>query len=492
MPGKPRVITKSKYLIGLQCLKHLWTVLNHPEKIPEISKSQDNIFEQGNIVGELAKSLYPGGINIPYHNFTDSIKQTEKLLPSRKTLFEASILASPNYARVDILKPSSSGSWDIIEVKSSTNVHEVNYYDVAFQRYCLEKSGIKVSKCYLMHINNQYVRCGEIDLTELFIKEDVTRESKEYGQGIETRLEKMSETISSKKCPDIKIGPHCTSPYECPLKETCWSFLPENNIFTLYRFRKAEAFKLLDSGVADIKDIPDTIQLNNNQHIQRECVKSKKPHIDKEKVIDFIKSLEFPLYLIDFETFGNPIPPYDYSMPYRQIPFQFSLHVLETPDSEPAHYSYLADGEKDPRSEILSRLKKLLHEKGTIMAYNMSFEIGRLKECAEVFKEYQDWVSKLIPRFTDLLAPFRSFSYYHPLQKGSASIKRLTPPLINKSYEGMEIADGGSASAEYVRVTFGKAASDERRQVYSALLKYCELDTHVMIDILAALKKIVL
>jgi hypothetical protein len=86
--------------------------------------------------------------------------------------------------------------------------------------------------------------------------------------------------------------------------------------------------------------------------------------------------------------------------------------------------------------------------------------------------------------------PFRSFSYYHPKQKGSASIKRLTPPLINKTYEGMDIADGGSASAEYVRVTFGNAKEDERKRIYDALLKYCELDTHVMIDILNALKKI--
>jgi hypothetical protein len=490
MPRDSRIITKSKYLIGLQCPKYFWTHYNHPETIPDSSKSQENRFEQGDVVGELAKTLYPEGIDIPYNDFNDSIEQTKKLLSLRKPLFEAGILADKYYSRVDILQPALNGAWNIIEVKSSTGLSDVHYDDVAFQRYCLEKAGIKASRCYLMHINNQYIRNGDLDPSQLFIKEDITSQAKEYSQGIETRLEKMHKVISSKKCPVVKIGPHCNHPYECLLKESCWSFLPEDNILTLYGIKKTKAFQMINDGILDVKDIPGDFKLNLRHRIQIDSIKDNKPYIDSEKIREFLDSLEFPVYFIDFETFGNPIPPYDCTMPYRQIPFQFSLHILNTPDSKPTHHGYLADGKKDPRPEILKRLKKLLRSKGTIMAYNMSFEIGRLKECADAFAEYRDWVNSLMPRFTDLLVPFRSFSYYHPKQKGSASIKRLTPPLINKTYEGMDIADGGSASAEYVRVTFGNAKEDERKRIYDALLKYCELDTHVMIDILNALRNI--
>lgn len=207
--------------------------------------------------------------------------------------------------------------------------------------------------------------------------------------------------------------------------------------------------------------------------------------------VSFLGQLQFPLYFLDFETFGLAIPPYDNSMPYRQIPFQFSLHLWETPESKPVHHTYLADARKDPRPEILSRLKGLLGKKGSIVAYNMSFEISRLKECAEAFPEYQKWVNEIIPRFMDLLVPFKGFHYYHPSQRGSASIKRIAPPLTDKSYEKMEIGEGGLASAEYVRVTFGDVLGSERQRVYEALKKYCEFDTLVMVDIIKGIKKLI-
>jgi hypothetical protein len=301
----------------------------------------------------------------------------------------------------------------------------------------------------------------------------------------------MCGGITSKKCPDVKIGPHCDDPYGCPLKEECWGFLPEHNIFTLYRFKKADAFEFLNKGILHINELPDTIAFNSNQFIQRECIRNGKEHINKEGIRDFLGQLKFPLYFLDFETFGNAIPPYDNSIPYRQIPFQFSLHEVETLDSKPEHNGYIADGKKDTRPEILSRLKKLLGKKGTIIAYNMSFEITRLKECAEAFPEYRRWVDEIIPRFMDLLTPFRGFDYYHPSQKGSASIKSIVPPLTDKSYDDMEIGEGGLASSEYARVTFGNVRGSERQRVYEALRKYCELDTQVMIDVIRALKKLV-
>ena len=95
-------------------------------------------------------------------------------------------------------------------------------------------------------------------------------------------------------------------------------------------------------------------------------------------------------------------------------------------------------------------------------------------------------------RFIDLLVPFRAFHYYHPDQNGSASIKKLAPALTKDSYKDLEIGEGGMASSEYFRVTFGKGIlGTERKRVYEALKKYCEIDTRVMVDIVKALNKIV-
>ncbi|MFA6549715.1 MAG: DUF2779 domain-containing protein, partial [Candidatus Margulisiibacteriota bacterium] len=143
----------------------------------------------------------------------------------------------------------------------------------------------------------------------------------------------------------------------------------------------------------------------------------------------------------------------------------------------------------DPRPEILKRLKALLGSEGTILAYNMTFEIGCIKQMAEAYPEYKGWATKLVKRFIDLLVPFRHFHYYHPDQAGSCSIKAVLPALTDTSYEGLEIADGGAASREYERVTFGENIDPkDRAKVRHNLEKYCQLDTQAMINVLEGLK----
>ena len=50
-----KFLTKSKYLLGLQCPKLLWITFNKPKMIPKIDEATQHIFDQGHVVGELAK-----------------------------------------------------------------------------------------------------------------------------------------------------------------------------------------------------------------------------------------------------------------------------------------------------------------------------------------------------------------------------------------------------------------------------------------------------
>jgi hypothetical protein len=179
---------------------------------------------------------------------------------------------------------------------------------------------------------------------------------------------------------------------------------------------------------------------------------------------------------------------YDNVRPYQSIPFQYSLHVLKAASAKPEHYSFLADGKKDPRPELLKLLKKLLGNSGSIIAYNAGFEKGKLADASATFIEYKDWFESIQKRIIDLLSPFRSFDYYHPDQNGTASIKAVLPSLTGKSYKGMEIADGGTASNEYLRVTFGVVDTLDRQHVRNQLEEYCGLDTMAMFWIIEKLE----
>jgi len=92
--------------------------------------------------------------------------------------------------------------------------------------------------------------------------------------------------------------------------------------------------------------------------------------------------------------------------------------------------------------------------------------------------------------YIDLLTPFRKFYYYHPLQRGSASLKRVLPALTGKGYEEMEIADGGQASVAFQTVTYGDVSEEERQKVRADLERYCALDTEGMIWIVDMLRKL--
>ena len=483
-----KLLSKSKYLNGLQCPKLLWTLFREPEKIPAPDTATQYIFDQGHMVGELAKKLFPDGIGIPEEGFIDNIKQTRKLLQQHKPLFEAGISVGNIYARVDILNPVDEHEWDIFEVKSSTSVKDVHLHDAAFQKFCCLQYGLAIRKCFLVHINNEYVKHGEIEPKQLFRIEDITEQVEELSNGILDRIEDMFKVVSANTCPDIAIGKHCHNPYDCHLEE-CWGFLPENNVFQLYRGGQ-KCFDLLEEGILSMQDIPDNFKLTGIQKLQKECVRSGKPYVDKEGITRFLSTLHYPLYYLDFETFSPAVPMFDGTRPYQTIPFQFSVHLVMNGNTEPEHFSFLAEGTEDPRSKLLVELKKVLGNEGSIVVYNQAFEKGVLKELGNAFPDYSGWVEGVYDRLVDLLSPFRSFHYYHPLQKGSASLKAVLPSLTGKSYEGMGIDNGEDASIAFQAVTYNDVPEEVRNQIREDLEKYCSLDTEGMIWIVDKLKEI--
>ena len=460
---KRRLLSKSKYLNGLQCQKYLWLLFNDKEKVSQPDSSTQHIFDEGHRIGELAKRLFPNGIDISSEDFVGNLDKTRELLSSNKPLFEPGFYADSYYSRLDILNPVGDMEWDIYEVKGSTTVKDINIHDVSFQRHCVQKAGLSIRRCFIVHINNQYVKDGDIDPRELFTIEDVTEQVDEVAGKVEDRSEEMWEVIASTTCPEVGVGPHCNDPYPC-LVTWCFECLPENNIFSLNGGGK-KCFEMFNKGIFFIKDIPADIKLSKVQQIQKICEINGQSHIDKEAIQEFVGSLQYPLYYLDFETFNPAIPIYDGTRPYQKIPFQFSLHVVNSPGAKPEHYGFLSDGTGDPRPAFLAKLKSVLGNQGNIVVYNQSFEKGVLAALARAFPEYTDWVEETCDRVVDLYAPFRSFSYYHPMQQGSASIKKVLPALTGKGYGNLDIAKGDDASLAFFNIVMGNYTKDEKCKI---------------------------
>ena len=488
-------LSKSKYLVGLQCPKLLWIHYKAKDKLPPVDEQTEAIFDQGHQVGQLAQKLFPDGINIEWDiNISEVIKTSTEMFAKRLPLFEAGFRHNRTYARVDILNPVSSNKWDIIEVKMGASIKDINYHDVAFQRYCYEGAGIPVNHCHLMHINTKYKRHGDIEPEKLLISEDVTEKIKELAEGVEERLQRMFDVIDSDKCPEVDIGPYCSDPHDCIMKDICWKklFTHKNHVFTLANAR-GRNWKLYKEGILTNDNIPADFSLTGKTRIQVDAENTGQIHVEKPVVRKFLKKLKYPLYYLDFETFGYdlPIPLIDNAGPYKHIPFQYSLHYQRSAGSKLDHHSWIWDGNGDPRKEMLTRLQKLLGRRGSIVAYRSPFESSRLRESAEAYPEFADWVAGLMPRIVDLLEPFRNFEVYHPDQHGTASMKAVLPALTGKSYEGMAISDGGQASNDYVSVMFGKSTPAQKKALFRNLEEYCGQDSLGMADIVAELQKLI-
>ncbi|MEA3229767.1 MAG: DUF2779 domain-containing protein [archaeon] len=489
-----KILTKSKYLSGLQCPKLLWITFNQKDLIPQTDEATQFTFDQGHIIGELAKKRYPKGIDIQTDDFKENLNLSKELLKKRVPLFEPAYLKDNIYARADILNPKEDNTWDIIEVKSATKVKDVNIHDVSFQKYCYEKAGLKINKCYLMHLNSSYKREDAIDPEHLFTKTDITDEVNRAITGIKERTDEMLRIIDHKKAPETDISQNCNSPYPCPLKDICWKHIPKNSIFDLSRAGK-KAFELYNDGIISIKDIPDNTRLTDKQNIQKLCELTKTIHINRHAINNFLNSLTYPLYFLDFETVSTAVPMFSGTRPYQQISFQYSLHISEDLKKDPKHHEYLAKGKNDPRIEFAENLKKVLGNKGSIIVYNQSFEIARMKEIAEAFPKHKEWVNSLLPRFIDLIIPFRNFQYYNPAQSGSASIKKVLPAVTGISYKDMDIGDGITASREFLKTNYNypdnkKPTKEDIKKVRKDLEAYCGLDTEGMLFILRELNKI--
>ncbi len=463
------LLTKSKYMNGLQCPRLMWFA--NKKQLPKPSLSDEHKFSQGHEFEEYVKQLYPDAIDLNGLDFKDNINKTKEAVKNKQTIFEAGFMTNNLFVRSDLIIPNKDG-WDLYEIKSTTKSKPQHIPDLSFQKYVLEKSGLKVNKLFLIYLNKEYVKNGKINPKELIITEEVTEE-------VDIDVNPFLDILKQITPPEIHINKDCNKPYECPLKGDCLKTLPENNVLQLTNWRVY--WKLLEEGIEDIKDISEGTKLTPKDKIIIESIKNS-PIISKEHIKHFLRSLNYPLYYFDFETFDTAVPIFDKSRPYQKIPFQYSLHI------EGEHKEFLSEG-GDPRPKLLEQMKKDLEGTGDIIVYNKSFEISVMKKLAEDFPEHKEWLEQAIDRIVDLAVPFRSFYYYDKSQKGSYSLKKVLPAVTGKDYSQLEIANGGDASMLYF-YSHIKPKLDNKDEIRENLIKYCCLDTKGMVWIVDGLGKL--
>ena len=503
-------LSKSRYTAFCQCSKNLWLSVYHPE----LAKIEDTLqarFEKGNEVGDLAMGLFGDFIDVTTYDEEGQLdlqtmieKTKEEMKKGTENICEASfsldIDGCRNYCAVDILHKTKDG-WAIFEVKNSTyksdekdTTEKLRVYtrDIAYQKWLLEKCDVDVTGVYLIRLNSNYVRHGDLDIQQLFHIKNMNEFVEEEFSQVPVNV-KRAITILKGEEPEKKIGRQCQYPYLCTFLDYCIGEIPSPNVFDLYRLNIEKACEYFHEGKITFEDIREE-NLTDIQQLQIETFLNDTEYYDPPEISKYLKKLTYPLYFLDFETMQSPIPLYDGMKPFQQITFQYSLHWIDEEEGEIHHSEFLGNSIDDPRRALAEKLCKDIPRNVCVTAYNKAFECGRIQELAEDYPDLAGHLLDVKNHIVDLIDPFRGKMVYLPAMNGSFSIKKVLPALFpddpELNYANLEgsVHHGGDAMTQYPAIA--KMAPAEAEATRKSLLEYCKLDTYAMVKIWQKLREL--
>jgi hypothetical protein len=419
-----------------------------------ISPETQKVFDSGHVVGDYAKHYFDDFVEIPRdrENYQKSFDATKNLINQKTpTICEAGFKFENAICFADIVRVNADGSLEIIEVKQSSDLKKHYLDDMAFQYYVIRNCGYTISKISLMHVDTSYIRYGEIEPKKLFKIVDYTEKIIALQKDIPQKIETFLLYSEQKDEPEMPLGKHCESPYEC--------------IFLNYR--------------SNGEGLPNT--------------KTPEENFKKKEVQEFLSNVRYPLYFFDFETwFEEPIPPVDLTHPYQQMPYQYSLHIQKSKDDDIEtleHREFLANELSVENMRALAeQLCRDIPQDAQVMAYCASFEQGCIKELARMFPDLKEQLMTIHGNFIDLAIPFRR-KYLQTLEmEGRWSIKLVLPALVPEfSYSDLEVRHGGMAIDVFK--TLPNLSPEENEKARQNLLAYCKMDTFAMVKILKKLQE---
>jgi hypothetical protein len=481
-------LTKSRYTAGLQCLRRLWLNVHEPAgwDEPESGSSEDIGLE----IGRMAHLLFPGGVLVderPWEHAA-AVARTAALMADRSVpaIFEAAFEHSGVRVRIDVLERLPRGYWGMREVKSSGGVKEHHFDDVAVQSHVLRGAGVRLSSIEILHVNKDYVRDKDgISWQEFFHRADVNAEVKRRLNGIETRLAQQFACLSLAEPPQIEPDGHCHAPFSCEHWERCTASKPDDWVFHMPNFGATRYAELEALGVDSISAIPTDFRLSPRQAIIRDVMRTSKTFVAPD-LSARLDGFGPPAFYLDFEAFLPAVPLYPGTRPYQTIPFQWSLHRVDSAGVK--HQEFLADADSDPRRPFAETLIAALGETDLPIIVYSSYERTRITELAKDFPDLAKPLHSIVQRLADLLPVVRG-GVYHPDFDFSASIKAVAPALcLDVTYEDLqEIADGGAASAAFWSMASGRTDAETSERLRRSLREYCHRDTWAMVRLHQAL-----
>jgi len=490
-----RLLTKSEFVRGLDCVRRPWLDLHRPGLKEPLSLAAKDRMETGRVIGELARTRYRNGLLVwqPGMEAEAAASKTRAALEAgANCIFEATFIAAGRLARVDVLHRDGSGAWTVDEAKSVSlkdpkKLEQGKMLDLAFQFHTARDAGLDVRRARLILVDNTYVWDGsDFDPNEMLGVVDLTDPCEKSGEMIREQASKLAQVMESDREPEVELNTHCKV---CDYFDHCHANSPKHDLIFLPHITPKAVIELRNKGYGSIADIPEDEDLTAPRRRMRDVIVSNKPFVG-EGLGAALDSIPFPAAFIDYETSNPAFPTYAGTHPYQQICFQWSAHVMSAPDSVPSHAEYLPQDSEDPRPGFCATLWETVKDCPAIVHYS-HFERTQLKAMvAQGIPLAAELLEAIETRTIDLERIILDHVYLEGF-KGRSSIKVVLPTLVpNMTYDGMLIGDGQAAAAGFRKMLATGTPEDEAKVLRRALLDYCCLDTLAMVEIYRALRQL--
>lgn len=495
----PMILSKSEYMMFLKQPAWLWLKKHDKKKLPEVGLALQAMFDNGHLFESYAEQLFPNSISLGFTNYAEYLslpKRTSDALESgTKTILQGRFEFGQITCIVDVLDKVEGNTFDLYEIKSSTSAKIEHEYDLAFQVVVLENAGLTIRNTKVIHVNNQYIRNGAIDTKAITVTTDVTENVRALIEETKRNIQDAIKTMQSHTPPGmsprfVRLGP---IDEWLEIYKALYPDLHSHSIYHLASLKPPLVGELEDLGVTLLKDIPDTVALSDKQKRQIQSTKLDQRIIDTNKIKAFIQEIRYPLYFFDYETFSNVIPQFNGIRPYQQVPFQYSLHIIQSPNAQIEHREYLHTENSHPGLPLLQKLQEDIGNEGTILVWYEKFEKSRNRELGEMFPEYADFMQRINDRIVDLMIPFAEGWFVDKDFFGSASIKKVLPVLVSElSYKELNIQEGASAQRIWMETIFDGKNLTTKEAIMTDLIEYCKLDTLAMVQLYKVLQTVVM
>lgn len=471
-------LSKSRIINHQQCPKRLWLQVNRPE-LSQTDASAQARMDTGQVVGDIARQLFPGGVLVDTPDLAQAIQVTRALLAGPpRPLYEATFEVDGVLVRADLLIPDQGG-YRLVEVKSATSVKDYYYADAAIQTWVVQRSQLPITRVEIAHIDNSFVYPGHGVYQGLLKHVDVTEDISGLIDDVPRWIHEARATLDGTE-PVALPGKQCSQPYDCPFTAYCSppvaGYPPE-----ILPYNRGLADELRSEGYADLREVPEE-RLHNDIHrriwrVTRAGTPELNPQAGEQ-----LRDLPYPRYYLDFETINPAVPIWTGTRPYMQVPFQWSCHI-EHADGRLEHRAYLAENGEDPRRHFIESLLETLGSDGPIFVYNIGFERSRMNELREPWPDFASGIDAAVDRLVDLY-PITKANYYHPEMRGSWSIKAVVPTIdADLGYDNLQVGDGEAAQAAYLEMIHPETDLARKQVLYDALLDYCQRDTLAMVKL---------